>query len=226
MVQGPLALGIQHGVQVGAVRGQQFLGLKAVKAHQPIGLIQPVLPQQGRLGVQGGQLGVLHHRHVGREEHPLELIAPVKRLGQEQYVPVALRGGPNDHLGALPRRGEAGGVAVQRQLVPAAQNAPLNLPHGPQDGQAALVRSQGGQAALRGQFDVHAEPVGQHPHLGDKRRVRPRNGLGVDVAPKGVLPAQQAQGLQHQLAGAVRRAPHRAGQKQPLDVVAPVKAHG
>ena len=37
---------------------QKFLCLELVKAEQPVCLIEPMLPQQRRLGVQRGQAGV------------------------------------------------------------------------------------------------------------------------------------------------------------------------
>ena len=60
----------------------------------------------------------------------------------------------------------------------------------------------------------------------DQRRVRPGNGLGVDVAPEVVFIPQQLQGLDHQLGGMVGADEHRAGQKQSFDVVAPVELDG
>ncbi len=53
-----------------------------------------------------------------------------------------------------------------------------------------------------------------------------RDGLGVDVSAEGVLLPQQTQGLNHQLGGFVRAAPHGGGQEQSLNIVAPVEADG
>ena len=64
-----MALGVQQGIEVRVGLVQQLLGFKAVKPQQPVRLVQPVLPQQGRLGVQRGQKGVFHHRNIGGVEH-------------------------------------------------------------------------------------------------------------------------------------------------------------
>ena len=64
-----MALGVQQGIEVRMGLVQELLGLEAVKPQQPVRLVQPVLPQQGRLGVQRGQKGVLHHRNIGGVEH-------------------------------------------------------------------------------------------------------------------------------------------------------------
>ena len=89
-----------------------------------------------------------------------------------------------------------------------------------------LVRGQQVQAALAGQFHVHAQTVGQIPQLLQKFRACARDGLGVDIAPKAVFAPQQPQHRQHPLGGVVRGAQHCAGQKQPLDVIAAVEFHG
>ena len=148
MPEGPTALGIHLGVEVRMACIQQLLRPEAVKPQQPVRLIQPVLPQQGRLRVLGGQQGVLHHRHVGGVEHPFELVAVIQPLGQPQDVEVRVRRGPHDQLGALPGRGEPGGVAVLHQLLPALLSPHPNLPHGSQDGLLRLVRGQGPKSRL------------------------------------------------------------------------------
>ena len=70
----PVAFGVQIGVEVGVVPVQKFLCLELVKAEQPVCLIEPMLPQQRRLGVQRGQAGVLGHRDVGGVKHPFQVI--------------------------------------------------------------------------------------------------------------------------------------------------------
>ena len=89
-----------------------------------------------------------------------------------------------------------------------------------------LVRGQQVQAALAGQFHVHAQTVGQIPQLLHKLRACARDGFGVDIAPKAVFAPQQPQHRQHPLGGVVRGAQHRTGQKQTLDVIAAVELHG
>ena len=64
------------------------------------------------------------------------------------------------------------------------------------------------------------------PMLLHQQRVRAGDGLGVDVAVEVVFLPQDAQCLDHQLHRAVGRAQHRAGQEQPLNIVAAVKPDG
>ena len=119
---------------------QQFLGPEAVKAQQPVRLIEPVFPQQGRLDRFGREQGVLHHRDIGRIEHMFELVPIVQSLGQAQDVQIAFRCGADNQLGALSGRSETGSMAVFGQLFPALMAPGLDLPHGGQDGALGLVR--------------------------------------------------------------------------------------
>ena len=101
-----------------------------------------------------------------------------------------------------------------------------DLPHGAQDRSFLFVGGQRGQARLAGQLDIDRQAVCQPPDLFDQHRVRAGDRLGVDVAVKMVLVPQDAQSLDHQLHRAVRRAQHSAGQKQPFNIIAAVKADG
>ena len=74
MLHRPVALGVQIGVEVGVVTVQKLLCLELVKAEQPVCLIEPMLPQQRRLGIQRRQAGVLGHRDVGGVKHPFQVI--------------------------------------------------------------------------------------------------------------------------------------------------------
>ena len=117
-------------------------------------------------------------------------------------------------------------MTVQGELFPAGGTGHRDLLHGPEDGVPPLVRGQQVQAALAGQFHVDAQAVGEVTQLLHKLRAGAGDGLGVDVAAKAVFAPQQPQDRQHPLGGVVRGAQHRAGQKQPLDVVAAVELHG
>ena len=82
------------------------------------------------------------------------------------------------------------------------------------------------EAVLAGQLNVDGQAVGQHPQPPGEGRVGPGDGLGVDVAVKAVLLPQQGEGGYHLLGGAVGADPHRGGEEEALDIVAPVKADG
>lgn len=125
-----------------------------------------------------------------------------------------------------PAGGKFGRVTVEGKFLPAGSAGYRDLLHGAEDGVPPLVWGKQVQAAFTGQLHVHAQTVGQIPQLLQKFRACARNGFGVDVAPKAVFAPQQPQHRQHPLGGVVRGAQHRAGQKQPLDVVAAVELHG
>ena len=226
MAHRPAALGVQVGAEIGAGLIQDFLRPELVKPQQPVGLVQPVLPHQGRLGVQGGQAAVLCHRDVGRVKDPLEAVLVVQPLGEPEDLVVSLGGGSHNHLGALARRGEGGRMAVKGQLLPAGGSRGGNLAHGAEDFPAALVGGQQVEAALAGQLNVDAEAVGQAAQPLDQGGAGAGDGLGVDVAVEAVFLPQQPQHLDHPLGGVVGCAQHGAGQEQTLDVVAAVKGDG
>ena len=148
MGQSPAAFGVHPGVEVLVSLVQQLLRPEAVKPQQPVRLIEPVLPQKGRLHVLGGEQGVLHHRDVGGIKDALQAVTVIEPLGQPEDVEVRVPGGAHDELGALSGGGEAGGVAVFDQFLPALLAPGLNLPHGSQNGSLRLVRGQGFQPRL------------------------------------------------------------------------------
>ena len=226
VAEGPAALGVQPGVQIGVVLVQELVGAEVIVPQQPVRLIEPVLPEQGRPeALGGGEERAGGHGHIGGVEHPLEPVAAVEPLAEPEDVEVALRGGPHDHLGGLARRGEAGGVAEEAQLLPGAEDAVPDLPHGGEDGGLALVRGQPLQRRLGGQLDVHAQPVAQQAQPVGEQGVRPRDGLGVDIPREAPLP-QQPQLGDHPLGGVVRVPEDGGGEEEALDVVAPVEAGG
>ena len=51
---------------------------KAVKPQQPVCLVEAMLPQERRFGVQRGEERTLYHRNIGGIEHSLEAIFPIK----------------------------------------------------------------------------------------------------------------------------------------------------
>ena len=212
VAQGPGALGVHPGIEIRVNLIQQLLRPEVVVPQQPVRLIQPVFPEQGRLkALAGGEQTAVRHGHVGRIEHPLELVAIIESLAQSEDLLVRLRGRPNDHLGRLSRWSEAGGVAVPDQLLEGGGDVIPDLAHRGQNILLGLVRAQQGQAALRRQFDVDAQPVAQGAQPPGEGRVRPGDGLGVNVAPETVLLPEQTQHGDHPFRGVVRIAQHRRG---------------
>ena len=213
MPQRPAALGIQQGVEVGSLFVQNFRGGKPVKPQQPVRLVQPVLPQQGRRRAQGGQVPVAHHRHIGGVKHPLQPVLAVQPFAELQNLPVALRGGAHNHLGGLPCRGKRGGMAVGGKRCFVLPDAVSNQSHGGEDLLLALLGSQQLQASLAGQLNVYTHPVRVQSQLVGQLRGGSGNGLHMDVSSKPVLPPQLFQNGQHPFAGVVRAAHHGRAQK-------------
>ena len=71
----------------------EFVGVELVEAHQPVGLVEPVLAQQGRLGGREGGGGVGDGAEGG-EVDPAEAVIAVE-VGAE---------GEDVAVGALRRR--------------------------------------------------------------------------------------------------------------------------
>ena len=70
MCNGPVAFWIQQGIKIRMGLVQQLLGAEAVKAQEPVRLIQAMLPQKRRLRVQRWQERIFHHGDIGGIEHP------------------------------------------------------------------------------------------------------------------------------------------------------------
>ena len=98
--------------------------------------------------------------------------------------------------------------------------------HGPQDRVLFLVGGQLLQASLAGQLDVDAHPVAEQPQLLHQLGRTAGDGLGVDIPIEAVGPPQQLQHPAHLLHGVIGVAQHSGAEKQPLDVIAPVKLDG
>ena len=123
MAYGPVTFGIDEQIEIWPVRREQLTGLKSVKAKQPVGLIQPVLPQQRRLCVKGRQAGILINGYIGRIKYPFQAIILVECLSGVNKLIIRFRDGAYDHLGALPggnkmRMIPAYGLSASDQVLP------------------------------------------------------------------------------------------------------------
>ncbi len=119
MPQRPAAFGVQAGVEIRVALIQQFRRFKVIKPQQPVGLIQPVLPEKGRLeALRGGQELAVGHGQIGRIKDPLELILLIEPLGKAEDMEIRLRRGADDHLGGLSGRSEPGSAPVQPEGLP------------------------------------------------------------------------------------------------------------
>ena len=239
--QGPGQLGVvlqrQHALAGGA-RGHQLAGLEAVEAHQPVGLVQPVLAHQRR-GDQrqlGAGVGDGAERRV---VDAAQAVAAVEAGAGEDDVAIVRRVGADDHLRAVPagRKGwgpgrpraaclgarDDGAAGRGLALGLGAADVLVQLAHALVDAGAAFLGRQLCQALHRGQLDVDAQAVGVQAGLGQQGRIGVGNGLEVDVAVKAMLQAQAAGHADQLFHGVVGAADDAAGQEQALDAVAPVE---
>ena len=73
MAQGPAAFGIHQRVEGRGVLVQNLRGGKAVKAQEPICLIEAVFPQKRWFCAHRGQESAVGNRHICRIKHALEM---------------------------------------------------------------------------------------------------------------------------------------------------------
>jgi hypothetical protein len=105
VAQRPGELGVHGEIEVAARR--DLLGRELVEAHEPVGLVEPVLAQEGRLDQRklGGRVG------DGREGGVVDALEPVGAVEAGRGLQdggVVGRVGADDHLGGLAGRSEAG----------------------------------------------------------------------------------------------------------------------
>ena len=211
---------------------------EAVKAHQPVGLVQPVLAHRGWRGQwQGaGRVGDGAEGRVVHAPQPVHAVQP--RAGGEDGAVVG-RIRPHDHLRALPagrkvrhagaecgarlRHGHDGECSLLLARGAGFSNVHRHAGHGAVDGGAVFFWRQGREAFGRGQLDVDGQAVRIAACALHQLRRCIGNGLQMDVAAKVVLFAQHAGHLHHLLHGVVRALDDAAGQEQPLDAIAAVK---
>ncbi|OPZ59179.1 MAG: hypothetical protein BWY86_01287 [Candidatus Aminicenantes bacterium ADurb.Bin508] len=165
-------------------------------------------------------------RHVGRIVDPLQVVSPVEPFSQTQDLKIALRGGSDDQLGALPGGDEEGSAKALLPLQRQFPNPLSDIGHRGQDVLLLLLRCQDLQGALGGKLDVHAHPVHQEPCPPNKLKGGSGNALHVDVAVVPSLEAELGDNLQKLLHSGIRRPHHGGTEKEPLNVVALVEAHG
>ncbi len=180
-------------------------------------------------------IGNRAERGVVDPAHPVTAVQAVG-AGQDLLVVGPVRA--DDHLRALPGRGETGraracAAAGRRRhrcgglaRLLGFLDAPTQFAHRAAYRVHRLLRRQGAQPGFGGQFDVDRQAVGVTPGAGQQFRRGLGNGLEVDVAGVAVFFAQLPGHLHHLLHGVVRIADDAAGEEQPLDVVALVEVQG
>ncbi len=234
MGQRPGQLGV-HGQRQHAAGRDQLMLLEAVEAHQPVGLVQPVLAHQRR-GLRGQARAGMRDGAEGRVVHALQLVAAVQRHAGLEDAAVVAGIGAHHHLRALAGRGEARrprhagrgaghrawlqGAAAQRGLL---VKPGADARHRTRDAGGIFFGRQRAQRVGRGQLDVDAQPVSVAAGAGQQFLAGIGNGLEVDVAAEMVVFTQAARHLHQLLHGVVGRAHDARAEEQALDQVAAVE---
>ena len=95
----PGAFGVVFGGEIFS-RGRDLLASEAVKAQQPVRLVQPVFAQQPRARI--GKKRIAYDGRVGGIIHPFEVVFLIHEFRQPQNLPVRFGRSADDHLRRLP----------------------------------------------------------------------------------------------------------------------------
>ena len=204
---------------------EQFVRIEAVIAQKPIRLIESVLAQKRRFSCLCGQKRILDDRDIRRIEHALELVFFIERRGERHYLIVAVGRCADYQLRALTAGGETRRVLISDKLRRALFYLICNKPHRAEYRLLCFVRRESLQAVVRRQLDIDAHSVREHAETGYQRVIRARDRLGVDISAEPVFFAQDAQSLNHTLAGIIGTADDGGREEKPLDIIAAIKIH-
>ena len=238
MRQSPGQLGVHLQIKhAAAVRQDDFLVRKAIKTHEPVSLVQPVLAQQRR-GLQG-QIGrSIGDGAKGRVVHAPQARALVEVAAGAQNSRIAGTIGPHNHLRALSARciarrfgpahallgqGNHGMRGLLLALLPGCRYMPSHIAHGGLNLHRIFLGCQLTQALLGRQLDIDAEPVGITARQLQQLRRGVWNRLEMDIAAKVVVFAQAACHFHQLLHGVVAGLNDAAGQKQSFYAVAAIE---
>ena len=224
MAQRPGELGVHVQRQHAILDADDLAGIETVEPHQPVGLVEPMLADQGWCA-QWQRTAGIRDRAEGGVIDPLQFIGAVQVGRGRDDGPVGRGIRADDHLRALSRRRKArADIAARRDLPGLARLVELQPQpaHGAADGADVLLRRQRRHAGLFRHLDVDAEPVGIFAGFGDQRLVGFRNRLEMDVALE--MPLTQFSRDGHDLFHRVVRVLDDARrQEQALDIIAAIE---
>jgi hypothetical protein len=226
MAEGPGEFGVEGEIEVGLSGTGDFIDLESVEAQEPIGLIEPVLADEGR-GFDRENGGGFWDGAKGRVVDAPEMVRGVKFISASQEDGIGGGIGSNEHLGALTggegrRFWGVGSTFFGMALL----DFFADVAHGHFGSGEAFFRGERVEALLTGEFDVDANPVGVTSGEGDEFGGCLRDGFKVNVAAKMVVLAEFSSDLDDQFHGVVGAADDAAAQEEALDVVAFVKVEG
>ncbi len=151
--------------QIAIVRSSQFVGGEAVKAHQPVSLVEPMFTDQRNL-LRAARVGMRDGTEGGIIDAPQTVLAVKRRLIFEQVAHPARRVAPTMNWVLWPA-GANRGASPLRVSCPWRREFRCNLAHGA-GFRGEFSRAPVAQDRCRGQFDVGAQPVGPFARLADQ----------------------------------------------------------
>ena len=227
VTQRPGELRVDLEVEVGGGAVYDLVGAEAVEAHQPVGLIEAILADEGHAADGGGQACV-----VGVEGHVTRIIdasharPTVEGGGDAEDVVVGLGRGADDDLCALSGGHEAWCVAKLAAVFLTLQHALADVTHRGEDALEVLVRGHAAEALFGGQLQVDAHAIGVEPALLDQLAATAGDALEVDVTVEAVRGAKVFDHAHHALHRVVRVTDDAGAEEEALDVVAAVELDG
>ena len=201
---------------------RDLVHLEAVEPHQPVGLVEPVFPHQGRLH-QRQHARRIRDRRECRVIHALQSVARIKPRGRRQDRRVVGAVRPHDHLRRLPCRRELRRALARVAAVPTRLAREVDAAHRGADRLGPFFRRQRADRFVLRQLDVDRQPVGVKPRLIEQFGRGVGDRLEVDVALEPVVQPQRLCDPHHVGHRGVGRADDAGRQEQPLDVVAAIE---
>ena len=219
---GQLGIHVERQHPVRARRLLHFIWTIAIEPHQPVRLIEPVFPDQGRTFERQDRAGI-GNRAEGRVIDPTQAVLPVKRAGPAHDLGIACPVRADDHLGRLPGRSKARSRTEAPPRVLRLDNRAFEIAHRAFDHSRVLVWRQPGQPGNGGQFDIDRNAVGIESGLPDQFRISLRNGLKMNISPEIMLLTKNPRNLYELLHGVAGAFDDAGGEEQPFDVIAAIE---
>ena len=195
---GEFGVNIERQVAIRFRRLRDLMRSVAVKAHQPVRLIQTMLAHQWRAFERQdrARIGDRRERAVidaAQTERAVQLACLGHDIGITRIV------GTHDHLCRLACRCKARRVFEAFAFILRLNDVRLGLGQRAFDLAFILVRREPAQSGTGGQFDIDRDTVCQHPCLMDQFGIGFGNGLEVDISAKVMLFAKDTRTFDHLL---------------------------
>ena len=205
MLQGPGKLWVdikrQHTVRLRRI--DHLLRGKTVKAHQPVGLIQPVLTHQGWT-LQRQNSTRIGNRAERRIIDTPQTKSVIQAIGAADDVAIGRCICPHNHLRRLTCRREIGCAFIFLLRVLAVEDRIFQPAHCAFNAFFGLFRRERVQPGACRQFDVDRQPVRMPPSCFQQFRIGIGNGLEMDIAAKVMILAQAPRDLNNLLHRVIR----------------------